>query len=617
MHILRLIGTAAAFLSVPTWARSSEVDERDIVVTASGIAQPREERGLAISVVSADELDQLQLPTVADALQTLPGVAVARRGPLGGQTSVFIRGANSSQTLVLIDGVRVNDPSSPNAAFDFGSLSAGNIGRVELLRGPNAVIWGSQAIGGVVSIETLAPTSQGSLRAVSEYGSHDTLRSAVNLSGSRGRIAASIGGAFTRSDGISSLVGGTERDGFRNWAGNGRAVVALTSHLDLDMRTYLSDSRIEYDSPFGAGANALPVTDNRQTVLYAGLNAQLADDRWHNRLAYTRTTVGRIGTDPVAFSFNNFIARAAVDRVEFRGNAGISRLLSLVYGAEYERTFASTSFEGAAPDVARNSVVSGYAQVTVRPFPGLALTAGARHDRFEEYGGQTSFGADIAYAPNDGHTLLRATYAQGFRAPSLSEGQPPFGNPDLRPETATNMDLGIEQRLNDGIDASVTLFRRRSDDLIAFSFATFRSENIERVHSDGVEIAFRLRPADGVDVQFAYTLTDAINRSTGAAFGNRLVLRPRHSAYLSGDWQTPWGPSVGASMQLIGDSFDDAANQVSLDGYALAAVRASLPLSRAVDLFGRVENLFDASYRNVAGYATYGRTLSVGLRARL
>ena len=148
--------TAAALAMLPTSA-FAQTAEDEIVVTASGFEQPRSETGQAIEIVGRDRLDQLQSATIADALQTVPGVRIATRGGLGGQSSAFIRGGSSAQTLVLIDGVRINDLTSPNGAFDFGALMTGNIGRVEILRGPNSVIWGSQAIGGVVNIQSIAP----------------------------------------------------------------------------------------------------------------------------------------------------------------------------------------------------------------------------------------------------------------------------------------------------------------------------------------------------------------------------------------------------------------------------------------------------------------------------
>jgi vitamin B12 transporter len=391
----------------------------------------------------------------------------------------------------------------------------------------------------------------------------------------------------------------------------------ISDAFNLDFRGYYNHATVEYDSAFGIGANALPITRNRQFIGYVGANVVAFDGRMQNRIAYTRTDIRRLGTDPVLFSFNNFIVRGSIDRAEYHTAFDVNDALTLTAGLEYERSFASTSFEGAAADVARNHVTSGFSQIIVHPLAGLTVTGGVRHDQYRDYGGQTTLGGNIAFTPNDGRTMLRATYGEGFRAPTLSEGQPPYGNPDLRPETARNFDLGFEQQILDGKALFfATYFNRRSTDLIAFSFATFQSENIDRVNSKGVEAGFNLNPTDRLDIQASYTLVDAVNRSAGANFGNRLALRPQHSGSLTVDWQTPFGLSVGSSMLLMGDSFDDASNGVALDGYALVGLRASLPINDRLELYGRVDNIFDVQYSVVAGYNSFGRNAAVGVRAK-
>ncbi len=607
---------AAALAILPATAFAQYADE-DIVVTASGFEQPRSETGQAITVINEERLQELQAVSIGDALRTLPGTTVVTRGPVGSQSAVFLRGGNGSQTLVLVDGVRINDPSSPNAAFDFGALLTGNIGSVEVLRGPNSIIWGSQAIGGVINVQSVAPTEALVARVGAEYGYADSLRGNANLSGTSGMFEGSVGGAYYRTDGISALSGGTEKDGYENTSANGRLKVNLADNFALDFRGYYNRGIIEYDSPFGGGANALPVSKNRQFVGYVGAQFELADGRFQNRVSYARTDISRIGSDPVVFSFNNFDVEGTIDRFEYHGSFDIADAATMVFGAEHERTFASTSFEGAPADIARNEVTSGFGQLILRPFTGLTLTGGVRHDDYSDYGGQTTFGGNAAYTPNAGDTVLRATYAEGFRAPTLSEGQPPFGNPDLKPETARNFDLGVEHKFLDGkAHVFATYFNRRSNNQITFSFDTFQSENIGRVKTEGVELGFALQPTDRLSIQANYTLTKAINRSAGANFGNRLELRPQHSGSFTLDWQTPWKVKLGGTLLLTGDSFDNATNTVRIDGYALANVRAAFPVTEAVELYGRVDNVFDTEYTVVNRYNTYGRNAHVGVRAR-
>lgn len=621
MNALKILFLAsAAALATPAWAQDRALSEdsaqnAEIVVVATGFAQPRDSTGQAITIVTREDLDRLQAVNLSDALRTLPGVSVAQRGPVGGQTSLFLRGGNSSQTLVLIDGVRINDPSSPNAAVDFGSLLTGNADRIEVLRGANSVVWGSQAMGGVVNIESALPGNGLQARGAAEYGYADTLLGRAYFSSGTDRVQASLGGTFFRTDGISALAGGAEQDGSQTWALNGRIKAALTSDVSLDLRGYTNNSRVDFDSAYSGGAESLAVARNRQFAGYAGVNFALADGKWQNRLAYTRTDIRRRGSDPVAFSYNNYVVSGTIDRFEYRGSFDLAALATLGFGLEHERTASSTSYEGDPAQLADTQVTGGYAQLMLRPAEGLTLTGGVRHDDYSTYGGQTTLGGNAAWSLNGGATVLRATYAEGFRAPTLTEGQPPYGNPALKPETARNLDLGLEQALLDNrVRLGATWFQRRSTNLIVFSWDTYQSENVGKVDTDGLELALQIQPTAQLRIAANYTLTNAINQS-GDYLGKRLQLRPQHSAHVSGDWESPLGLRLGASLLLVGDSFDDQANLVRLDGYALVTLRASMPLSERLELYGRIENLTDAKYQTVAGYGTYGRAASIGVRA--
>jgi vitamin B12 transporter len=578
-------------------------------------------------VIDSEQLESSQNAVISDLLATVPGVRVARSGGPGSQTSVFILGANSSQTLVLVDGVRINDPSTPNGLFDFGALLTGNIDRVEVLRGPNSVIWGSQAIGGVVNIRTLEPAEAFEVRARGEYGYSDTSQLQANVAGTSGIVSGSIGGGIYRTDGISALTGGTERDGYKNVSANGKLKIDLSEDVALDLRGYYNDGDGEYDNTFPISPNSLPEFRNKQFLGYVGLNAALFDGALQNRLSYSRTDLDRVGTDPDPFSFSNFDVNGSLDRFEYQGRfqAGewfTAIFLDIVFGLEHEESRAQTSFAGFPADRFNNDVTSGYAQAILKSIAGLTVTAGVRHDDYKIYGSKTTFGANFAYMFNDENTVLRGTYAEGFRAPTFSEGLPPFGNPDLKPETAKSFDLGIEHSfLDKAVTVSATWFSRKSRDLIGFD-NSFTPQNIDRARASGLELSLAARPSDTLSLSAAYSYVDTENRSTTGFsafnFGNELPRRAKHSAALSADWTTPWKMALGTTVQIVGDSFNNAANTQRLDGYTLAGIRASYPVMDGVSVFGRVENLFDVDYAMVAEgttpYGSYGRNAYIGVR---
>ena len=601
---------------------ASAADETEtIVVTANGIATPADETGQAITVIDRKALETEQSVSITEILRKVPSVTFAANGGIGAATSVFIRGGESAQTLVLIDGVRINDPSSPNSAFDFGALLTGNIDQVEILRGPNSVIWGSQAMGGVISVRNAEPGGKLAVNALAEYGSFDTAQVRANVSGRSGIVSGSVGGGYFRTGGISALRAGTERDGYENYSANGKLKIEFSDAFGIDLRGYYNNGRVEFDRQFSASADTFPTTDNEQFVGYVGLNSSVLDDLLKQRLSYSRTQISRIGNEAnVPFSFNVNRLKGEIDRFEYAGTFEAANIATLIFGAEHERSFSSSFFPAggnAGPDEAKYSVTSGYGQLVVRPFSGLTLTGGVRYDDYSKFGGQTTFGANFAYSPNGGNTIIRGTYAEGFRAPSLTEALPPFGNPALKPETAKSFDAGIEQHfLDDKIIASATYFRRKSNDTIAFSFVTFQSENIARTRAEGAELVLSVRPADNFSVAAHYSVIDATNRSAGAQFGNRLARRPKDTASLSADWKTPLGLGLGGTVTITGDSFNDSANTVRLDSYVLAGLRASYPVTERFELYARADNLFEEIYETVSGYGTYGRGGAVGVRAK-
>lgn len=620
--------TLAALALLPLLApATAHAEEGDIIVSAHGFETPREETGQAVSVIPLETIVTRQSATLTDLLaETVPGLAIARDGGPGAKSSAFIRGGNSSQTLVLIDGVRVNDPSTPNAQFNFGALVTGNVEQVEVLRGPNSVVWGSQAIGGIVNIRNAAPTQALAVRGRAEAGAHDSASGAINASATLGPVAASLGATHYRTDGISSLRAGSERDGFEATALNGRLDIALSGQFSLDLRGYFNrsivdyDARsiVDYDAQFGATPDTPSTEKNRQFVAYAGLNASLLDGRLRQRIAYSRTDIHRDGTDPtqpVLFSnYNVYTIRGDIERLEYQGSFALSPAISLIGGAEHEEHSAATLYPAngtTTPDRASIDATSLYAQAIVKPLAGLSLTGGLRHDDYEVYGSETSFGANFAYTPNGGATLLRGTYAEGFRAPTLVEAVFPGGNTALKPETVRSFDIGIEQHLlARRVRVALTAFQRRSRNQIAYNFDTFQSENIERVRARGVELELALKPTERLSLTGLYSYVEAIDRATG----NDLELRPRQQASVALDWKSPWGFALGGTVRMVGDSYNNRANTQRLDGYQLVSLRASLPITGRIELYGRIENLFDADYEVVRGYAVWGRTGHVGLR---
>lgn len=632
MQILRLTAAALAILPFSAHAQttaetedpieddsgccsfySERLPSRDlIVVTATGTELLSQKSGYSVSNIGIDEIELRQPSTLSDLLATLPGVTVSNTGPIGGFSAVRIRGAEGEQTLTLIDGVRVNDPSSPGGGFDFGNLLIGNIDRIEVLRGPNSVPWGSQAIGGVVNIITARPGSANNRSVRAEYGSNNRTNLVGQYGVSGDRVSASLGGGFFRDDGISAAASGSEADGYKQYAANGILEVKLSDAVSIDLRGYYAHSRAELDGfppPFYSLSDTPEYSTGQQVIGYVGINAELG--KLQNRLALTVNDINRDNFATPGAATPDFLSRGRTERFEYQGDWQLAEPLRAVFGIEHER---SRFTDGFAPAKTRHT--GAFAQAIIDPTDALTITMGARVDDHKSYGTKATFSANAAWRPS-AQTVIRAAYGEGFKAPTLYQLFSFYGDPDLKPEVAKSYELGFEQSVLDGqLRFGATAFQRRTQNMIDFDLFFFRYNNIIRSRAKGIETFVELRPSDRFSVRANYSYVDSEKRENGAANFVRHLRRPVHSLNASIDWQASGKLKLGADLRLASDSLDGFGGSVRMDGYALLGIRAAYDVSDALQLYGRVENAGDSDYQTVAGYEAYGRNAHIGLRAK-
>ncbi len=584
---------------------SRRAPDEAITVVASGTVQPVNQTGQSISVIGAAEIAAVQGPDLTRVLERLPGVAVARSGPLGSQTSLFVRGANSQQLVVTLDGVRLADVAAPSGGFDLGTLMTGAIDKIELLRGSNSVVWGSDAIGGVLA---LTSAQIDGLRAGVEYGANDTLTADATLGTSGQGYGLTISGGHVRSDGISAYAPGTEADGFRQWHGALRGYASLANNLSLVAAARYADSRVDFDGfppPSFSFADTPELQTTRQGSGRLGLDYATSSLSLKLGLAYSDTR--RDYFDDAASTAPNFATSGRSWRADFSGRADLTDTVTLNFGADSEWTRFSTSFD--PENDARLSsahLLLGYHD------GGLHLSAGVRVDDHDRFGTYWTFGANGSYELAE-NLRLRASYGEGFKAPTLYQLYGFGGNVSLRPETSKAYEAGLEYGDRSGRHhLAITLFRRDSRNLIDY-VSPAGYFNTGRTRAEGVEVEGGWALTDKLRARAAYSHLTATDRVSGKA----LPRRPRDLLSAGLDWEAPLaGLKLGADLRLAGDSFDDRGNFTRLDGYGLLTLRASLPLGDTFELYGRVENVTDTQYQTVAGYGTYGRSAFVGVRAK-
>jgi len=622
--------------------RAEEVDRKPaeltmepLVVSPTRSEQPLSQTAPAITVITGEDLERKQVATVGDALREVPGLEVNETGSRGSATSVLMRGADPDQVLVLIDGVRAN--STTIGSFDFSGLTPENIERIEVTRGWGGTLYGSEAVGGVSQIFTRKGSGPPRGSISSSGGNASTDREVAEVSGSGGILSYSGSVSHIHTDGFHA-----ENDDYENTVVSGR--------LDADVIENGS-ARITFrvgNSEFGNLSSnnflAAPDPDARQqdqvdftraewthapssTLRYRlGFGYAREDQQFDDYPDAAETTT----THSDALS-QTFTGDANATLAWFAGKA------ESTVGIEYELQNGKVDSSSEDPtfgdfDTHYDDDVGNVAGYTLHQVfldeRRLILTAGVRVDGNQRFGEAVSPSGAASYLITATQTRLRATYAEGFKAPSLNElFFPGFGNPDLDAETSWEVDAGFDQPLLDERMAlTADYFHRRVDNLIAGvpqADGSFLAENLGHSTVDGVETSIDVEVLRGVRFGGEYTYLDVDARVEGR------VRRPRHSGSirLSAERALGWVPGDSLTAQtrllLVGErlDFDPGAGFAATENPAYQrqdlAVAYSWPLAsqwvKRLKVFGRIENLFDNHYEEVLGFGARPLNFLAGL----
>ncbi|NQY13352.1 MAG: TonB-dependent receptor [Henriciella sp.] len=604
----------ALSLSLAAPVTAQETDSEDlkqdtVIVEGSRLNQTKTEIGSSVSIITADDIDRLGLDFALDAVASAPGVTINSNGAFGGQAGVRIRGASSEQTLVLVDGIVVNDPTSPGGGFNFARFDTESIDRIEVLKGPQSTLWGTDAIGGVVSITTKRPDEGLGGSAFAEYGSFNTIRGGASLENANetGDFRLAIVG--TSSDGISKADennGNDEDDAYEALTLSAKGGFNLAGDARLSADVLWTDAESEFDS-FSGGAQG-SVADGDQVSLTEELSANLSltgslfDGRLENLLLVGYSDISRENLTDGVSSFE-----AEGDRMVYRyqGTFSIDAQNTLAFGAEREDTTSrgdETSIDGL------------FALYEFKPTEQITLTGGLRMDDHERFGSETTARLAAAYNPTESLTL-RASWGQGFKAPTIFQTTffccgATAPNTDLQPETSEAFDIGLDWRSEDGrTEAGITLFDQDTENQIDFSFALGGYENIAVVESQGVELYAAHQLTDWLSVSADYAYIDAKDGD-----GDALVRLPEHSGDVTVSID-PDGPFSGALLVRYNGEEPNTDGTI-LESWTRVDLTGSYDLNEKVELFGRIENLFDEEYQQILGYGTPDLSGSIGIRLR-
>lgn len=625
------VAEASPDTSADSDTASGQVDQ--IIVTGTRLETTERTEGSAVTVLTQQQLEDGQYRSAKDALQQVPGLDVVQSGGPGGNTAIFIRGADSGQTLVMLDGIELNNPASTNRGFNMANLTLENIERVEVIRGPQSTIYGSDAMGGVINLISKKAEKGVHVSATSEAGSFSSFNQIANLS--YGSDPIDVSTSITQQDlgsvsAASQKYGNNEPDRYHNTSLSSRIRATPSDLFDLSSTVRYNTTSNDLDNFGGAGGDDPNRTLDSGDFFTRGdltghfLSKTLTPTAY---VTYTRQTMqdtnypDAINLDTLDSSFNG-------DVFTYGGRLNWSpgKILSLVGGVESQRERADSYYFSDGPYGPYQDELYGrsaqddayYVEGRLAYDESLYVDAGVRHDQHSIFGNHTTFKVAPAWLVTS-TTKLHGSVGTGFKAPSLVQLYSSYGNPDLQAEDSVGWDIGIDQDIiKDKASVSLTYFRNTFDNLITFDPANYLLANIDSANTQGLEVGTDITPVEDLSVRVAYTYTDTENDLTGES----LLRRPRNKAAVTAVYSPTKRLRAQVQWRVYSSRGDYDYNayppsRVTLAGYGIVDIALSYQLSSQFEIISRVDNLFDQSYEEVFGYGTMGTTAFGGIKVSL
>jgi len=608
--VIAVFAPLSTALAAPNAASDDQLET--LVVTATRIPTPELDVASSITVITADDIAARQVRTLPDLLKEVPGLNLVQTGGPGGQTSVFMRGTNSNHTKVLVDGIDLGDPSNPGGAFDLGTFLTQDIQSVEILRGPQSGLYGSDAIGGVINIITKSGSGPAQFNAGAEAGSFDTFNQAGSASGSLDQFhyAATLQHYHAGATPVTPLdllpPGQARIDDYDdNLTASTKLGLDVTDHFDLGLVARYTDSHLRITGDNFATFPATPDTsqsDNNTTQYYTRATGHLLllDGALEQTVgaAYSNVKSSQYSPDnPAAYLYGER------EKYDWQGILKVAATQQLVLGAEHQRD------EITQPISAATNVNSGYAELQSSFGGRLFDTISVRYDDNDRFGSQFTYRVAPTYLIEETGTKLKASVGTGFKAPSLSQmfqNFPEFdffGNPNLRPETSVGYDAGFEQSLGPAnVRFGVTYFHNSIKNLIDDNADFTSLTNVGRAVTDGVESFVSYQPLQSLTLRLDYTYLQA----TDEILHEELLRRPKHKGDLNAAWQATSRLRLNATLLSVSSWIDGNRDfsipRLTAPGYTTMDCAASYDLTSHWALFGRISNLFNRHYQNPDGF---------------
>jgi len=596
LFLFIILSTNTSFLN-STFAN----EVKEIIVKGARIDTSEDNFGSSIFILDSEEIRLRGIRSAIDAISSSPGVITKKNGSFGGVGSVRIRGASSSQTLVLIDGIPVNDASSPGGGYNFEYLDTSNIDRIEVLRGSQSTLWGSDAIGGVVNIYTKS-AEKNSINLLSEIGSFGLrkINSELGIASNSSKFLFLVDD--TSLDGISKADkkdGNVEKDGFETNSYSFKGDIDLNNIQIKGLLSYIK-SDVEYDS-FGFVTGVQDGNERSITEEFIGnltIKFNLFDDKLVNTFSVNQSDISRD-----YFTNDNLTFGADGERKLYRyqGNIGFGGFNKIAFGLEKEES---------SVNVDKLSIDSYFFLYQFQPIKDLVISAGIRNDDNKGFNSKTTRKISAAYRVFE-NLSIKTSWGEGFKVPTIFQTTffccgAESANTNIRPEESTSYDLGFDFSLKDKFSFSLVYFKKDINDQINFSFGLGGYENIDFVESDGFEVSANSEITEEINLYLNYSYIDSIDGR-----GQRLINIPKDSGELALTYNSSFNLSGSLTMKYNGSEISTYGN---LDSWLRADINLFYKLNNFSEVYFRVENLLDKNYQQVFGYGTPDRSGLIGVK---
>lgn len=622
----------------------------DVVISATKTNTSTLELANSISVISSKQISNSNVNNVFDVLRNETGISFTRQGGNGTLSNLYIRGANSSHTLVLIDGVEVNLTNDPSGVYDFSALPIDNIESIEVLRGPQSTLYGSDALAGVINIISKKGNGSPRFSLLTEGGSYNSYKAQFGVNGSLQKLNYSVALSRTGSDGFSvasEKYGNTEKDGYN--FNNASALIGYSTSKNSEINLYTRFLKSESDNDqFGGefGDDPTYLTNQEEFSIRGEGKIKLFDGLWNQKigLSFLRN-VRNNSYDTSAASINypfyvNDYSWAHYDgrkyKLDWQNDFQLNKSNLLTAGLEFEIEESASEYyafnyvpDPFSPDIAsvipmQNASTFGvFIQDQLKFEEGFFISLGARLDDHSKFGSQFTYRLAPAFMLWETNTKFKATIGTGFKAPSLYYlYDPAYGNENLNPEESFGWDFGIDQYLfAQNLAIGTTFFYNKFSDMFGFDYMTFKTINIKQAVTKGFEVYIEAKPIDGFSFKTNYTFTDARDISPDSPdFDKKLLRRPESKLGFYTSYSFIPKANINAEVIWVGvrEDIDFSTYQrTELKGYVLINLAAHYYVFDFLRLNARAENLLDTDYEDVFGYGTAGLSFYGGIKLSL